>query len=335
MKLTNQQFRLAQRPTGLPTPETWELTEEPVPDPGEGEVAVQVLYTSLDPAMRVWLNQGDSYVPAVQIGEVMRAIGVGRVIASADPGLAEGDHVSGIFGIQRYSVLPAKGLTKLAAAGVPLPAYLNALGIPGMTAYFGLLDIGRPQAGQTVAVSAAAGSVGSLVGQIARIKGARAVGIAGGSEKCRLLTDEYGFDAAVDYRSGGVASALRQHCPDGVDIFFDNVGGEVLEAGLRNLARGARVVLCGAISQYNEGAQQGPRNYMALLIRRARMEGFVVFDYARRYGEAAEEIASWISAGKLVTREHIVDGLQTFPESLLMLYRGENTGKLMLRVGEE
>jgi NADPH-dependent curcumin reductase CurA len=334
MNLKNQQFRLASRPTGLPTSETWELTEEPVPEPGEGEVAVQVLYTSLDPAMRVWLNEGDSYVPPVQVGEVMRAIGVGRVIASSDPQVSEGDHVSGLFGIQRYAVLPGKTLTKL-ADGLPLPAYLNALGIPGMTAYFGLLDIGRPEPGQTVVVSAAAGSVGSLVGQMARIKGCRAVGIAGGSEKCRLLTEEYGFDAAVDYKAGSVAAALREHCPDGIDVFFDNVGGGVLEAALRNLARGARVVLCGAISQYNEGAQQGPRNYMALLIRRARMEGFVVFDFASRYGEAAREISGWLSSGQLSTREHIVDGLETFPESLLMLYRGENTGKLMLRVGEE
>lgn len=334
MNLTNQQFRLAARPSGLPTSETWEMTEEPVADPGEGEVVVQVLYTSLDPAMRVWLNEGDSYVPAVQVGEVMRAIGVGRVIASGVPELVEGDHVSGIFGIQRYAVLPGRALTKL-APGVPLPAYLNALGIPGMTAYFGLLEIGRPEPGQTVAVSAAAGSVGSLVGQMARIKGCRAVGIAGGGEKCRLLVEEYGYDAAVDYKSGSVAASLREHCPDGIDVFFDNVGGAILEAALRNLARGARVVLCGAISQYNEGAQQGPRNYMALLIRRARMEGFVVFDYASRYAEAAQEIAGWISSGQLTTREHIVDGLETFPESLLMLYRGENTGKLMLRVAEE
>ena len=334
MNLTNQQFRLASRPTGLPTRDTWEMTEEPVADPGEGEAAVEVLYVSLDPAMRVWLNAGDSYVPAVEVGEVMRAIGVGRVIASEVPELAEGDHVSGIFGIQSYSVMPARALTKL-AEGLPLPAYLNALGIPGMTAYFGLFDIGRPEPGQTVVVSAAAGAVGSLVGQMARIRGCRAVGIAGGAEKCRLLTEEYGFEAAVDYRAENVGRSLRQHCPDGIDVFFDNVGGEILEAGLRNLARGARVVLCGAVSQYNEGAQHGPRNYMALLVKRARMEGFVIFDYAKRYAEAAQEIAGWISSGELTTREHIVDGLETFPESLLMLYRGENTGKLMLRVGRE
>jgi hypothetical protein len=292
-----------------------------------------VLYLSLDPAMRVWLNEGDTYMPAIQLGEVMRAIGVGRVIASSDPAVSEGDAVTGIFGIQRYAVMPVKALTKVPTGDVPLPTYLNALGIPGMTAYFGLLDIGRPEDGNTVAVSAAAGAVGSLAGQIARIKGARVVGIAGGADKCRMLTDEYRFDAAIDYKAGSVARALREQCPDGIDVFFDNVGGDVLEAALRNLARGARIVLCGAVSQYNEGALHGPRNYMNLLVKRARMEGFVVFDFAARYGEAAREIAGWITSGELVAREHIVDGLDSFPESLLMLYRGENTGKLMLKVG--
>ncbi|MFL5822141.1 MAG: NADP-dependent oxidoreductase [Solirubrobacteraceae bacterium] len=333
MNLTNRQVRLANRPTGLPDRDTWEETEEQVAEPGDGEAAVEVLYASLDPAMRTWLNEGESYVPPVQMGEVMRALGVGRVISSNDPSLGEGDHVTGLLGIQRYAVMSAKALTKVADDRVPLPAHLNALGIPGMTAYFGLLEIGRPEPGQTVVVSAAAGAVGSLVGQIAKIKGCRAVGIAGGEEKCRRLVEDYGFDAAVDYRAENVSRRLRELCPDGVDVFFDNVGGEVLEAALRNLARGARVVLCGAVSQYNEGAMSGPRNYMALLIRRARMEGFVIFDFASRYGEAASEIAGWISEGKLTAREHIVPGLETFPETLLMLYRGENTGKLILGVG--
>jgi NADPH-dependent curcumin reductase CurA len=335
MDLTNQQFRLAVRPQGLPTRDTWELTEEPVPEPGDGEALVQVLYTSLDPAMRTWLNEGESYVPPVEIGDVMRAIAVGRVIASRDPQLEEGDHVTGLFGIQRYAVLRADALQKVDPGLAPLPTYLNALGIPGMTAYFGLLEIGRPEEGQTVVVSAAAGAVGSLAGQIARIKGCRVVGIAGGAEKCRLLTDEYGFDAAVDHKAGEVRQQLRTHCPDGIDVFFDNVGGEILEAALSRLARGARVVLCGAVSQYNEGAMRGPRNYMALLIKRARMEGFVVFDFASRYPEAAREIAGWIGEGKLRSREHIVDGLETFPETLLMLYDGANTGKLVLNVGAD
>ena len=333
MNLTNQQFRLANRPTGAATTDTWAFTEEPVPDPADGEIAVEVLYTSLDPAMRTWLNEGESYVPPVGIGEVMRAIAVGRVIASRDPSFAEGDHVTGLFGIQRYAVLGGPGVQAVDPDLAPLTTYLNALGIPGMTAYFGLLEIGRPEPGQTVAVSAAAGAVGSLAGQIARIKGCRAVGIAGGPDKVALLIDEYGFDAAVDYKLGSVSRQLGEQCPDGIDVFFDNVGGEILEAALRNLARGARVVLCGAVSQYNEGAMRGPRNYMALLVRRARMEGFVVFDYASRYPEAAREIAGWIAEGKLQAREHVVDGLEAFPEALSMLYDGANTGKLVLRMG--
>jgi len=332
MNLTNQQFRLAHRPTGLPDADTWELTEEPVVDPGEGQIAVEVIYASLDPAMRTWLNEGESYVPPVNPGEVMRALGVGRVIASRAPDFEEGDHVTGLFGIQRYAVLPVKGVAKVSEQLAPLPSYLNALGIPGMTAYFGLLDIGRPQEGQTAVVSAAAGAVGSLAGQIARLNGCRVVGVAGGAEKCRIVTEEYRFDAAIDYKAGEVSRELRGVCLDGIDIFFDNVGGPILEAALRNLARGARVVLCGAVSQYNEGAMAGPRNYMNLLVKRARMEGFVVFDYASRYPEAAREIAGWMSAGDLRSREHVVDGFETFPETLLMLYSGQNTGKLVLGV---
>lgn len=333
MNLTNQQFRLVKRPTGAPARDTWELTAEPVADPGDGEVAVEVLHVSLDPAMRGWLNEGESYVPPVGVGEVMRAIALGRVIASRDPGFEEGDHVVGLFGVQRYAVVPAEAVQKVDPKLAPLPSYLNALGMPGMTAYFGILDVGRPQEGQTVVVSAAAGAVGSLAGQIAMIKGCRAIGIAGGPDKCRRVTDEYGFDAAIDYKAGELSKQLRERCPDGIDVYFDNVGGEVLEAALSNLARGARVVLCGAVSQYNEGAMRGPRNYMALLVKRARMEGFVVFDYAERYAEAGRDMASWIEAGKLHSREHIVDGLEQFPEALLMLYRGANTGKLLLRVG--
>jgi NADPH-dependent curcumin reductase CurA len=263
----------------------------------------------------------------------MRALGVGRVIASRHERVAEGDHVSGLFGIQRYAVVAGDSVQPVDPEAAPLPAYLNALGIPGMTAYFGLLEIGQPQEGQTVVVSAAAGAVGSLAGQIAKIKGCRAIGIAGGPEKCRIVTEQYGFDTAIDYRTANVRRELREQCPDGIDVFFDNVGGDVLEAALSNLARGARVVLCGAISQYNEGAMRGPRNYMALLIKRARMEGFVVFDFARRYSEAATEIASWLRAGRLHSRAHVVDGVEAFPASLVMLYNGENMGKLVLRVG--
>jgi NADPH-dependent curcumin reductase CurA len=332
---TNRQFRLAARPSGMPDRSTWEQTDEPIGEPGAGEVAVRVLYISLDPAMRSWLNEGRSYVPPVGVGEVMRAIGVGQVLASEHPGFAEGDHVSGLFGVQEYAVMGGDGLQKVDAGLAPLPVHLNALGIPGMTAYFGLLDVGRPEAGDTVVVSGAAGAVGATVGQIAKIKGCRAVGIAGGPEKCALLTDEFGFDAAIDYKSADVRRALREQCPDGIDVFFDNVGGEILEAALARLARGARVVLCGAVSQYNSGAMQGPRNYMSLLINRASMTGFVIFDYADRYPEAARDLGAWLADGRLRSREDIVDGIETFPETLNMLFTGANTGKLVLRAAKD
>jgi NADPH-dependent curcumin reductase CurA len=330
----NHCFRLASRPVGLPKRSDWTYTEEPVRDPADGELLVKVLYISLDPAMRGWMREGKSYVPPVEIGEVMRAAGAGRVIASRHPAFAAGDHVTGIFGVQELAISAGKGIVKVDPALAPLPVYLGALGLPGMTAYFGLLDIGRPEAGQTVVVSAAAGAVGMLVGQIAKLKDCRAVGIAGGAEKGRYLVQELGFDAAVDYKSEDVKTALRERCPQGIDVYFDNVGGDVLDAALTRLARGARVVICGAISQYNSTAPvQGPANYLALLVQRASMTGMVVFDYADRYAAAAREMAGWIAAGKLKTREEIVEGLETFPDSLLKLFRGENTGKLVLAVG--
>ncbi|HEY2838740.1 MAG TPA: NADP-dependent oxidoreductase [Pirellulales bacterium] len=335
MSIINHQYRLAARPVGMPKPSDWKYTEEPVGEPGEGEALVQVLYLSLDPAMRGWMNEGKSYIPPVGIGEVMRAGGVGRVIKSNAPMLAVGDHVYGTLGIQEYVVAKAKGLTKVDARLAPLPVYLNTLGMPGMTAYFGLLDVGRPNSGETVVVSGAAGAVGAVVGQIAKIKGCRVVGIAGGADKCRYLTEELGFDAAIDYKHQDVKEALRQHCPKGIDVYFDNVGGEILDAALTHITRGARIVVCGAISQYNNTAGvQGPKNYLSLLVNRASMTGMVVFDYADRYAEAAREMAGWMAAGKLKTREHIVPGLNTFPETLLMLFKGENVGKLMLKVAD-
>ncbi len=329
----NRQYRLAARPVGLPEEGDWDLTEEPVGEPGDGEVLVQVQYVSLDPAMRGWMSEGRSYIAPVAIGEVMRAGGVGRVLASRAGGVAEGDHVSGIFGVQEYAVAPADGVFKVDPQLASLPTYLGTLGMPGMTAYFGLLDIGAAHAGDTVVVSGAAGAVGQVVGQIARIKGCRAVGIAGGAAKCAYLVDELGFDAAVDYKSEDVRRALRGHCPDGIDVYFDNVGGEILDAALTGLARGARVVICGAISQYNATqAPSGPANYMSLLVNRARMEGFVVFDYATRYGEAAREMGGWLASGQLKTREDVAEGLENFPETLLRLFRGENIGKLVLKI---
>jgi len=265
----------------------------------------------------------------------MRAGAVGRVVASRHPGFAVGAYVVGGFGVQEYALSDGKGLTTVDPAVAPLPVYLGALGMPGMTAYFGLLDIGRPRAGQTVVVSGAAGAVGSVVGQIAKIKGCRVVGIAGGAEKCRYLVEELGFDAAIDYKTEDVKRAFREQCPHGIDVYFDNVGGDILDAALAQLARAARVVICGAISQYNNTTPvKGPANYLSLLVNRASMTGMVVFDYADRYGEAVREMAGWMAEGKLKAREDIVEGLDTFPDALLKLFSGENNGKLVLKVAD-
>ena len=337
MPLTNHQFRLAARPAGLAKRSDWKYTEEPVRDPGPGEVLVKALYISLDPAMRGWMNEGRTYIDPVEIGAVMRAGAAGRVIASQNPAFAVGDYVTGVLGVQEYALVDAKaakGLNKVDTKLAPLPVYMSALGLTGLTAYFGLLEIGQPKAGDTVVVSGAAGATGMVVGQIAKIKGCRAVGIAGGPEKCRFVTD-LGFDACIDYKSENVMQALRQHCPNGINVYFDNVGGEILDAALANLARGARVVICGAISQYNSSSIQGPRNYLALLVQGARMEGFVVFNYAARYAEAAREMAGWMAAGKLKAKVDIVDGFQTFPETFLKLFRGENMGKLLIKVADD
>ena len=334
MTLINHKFLLAARPVGMLKRSDWTFAEEPLPEPKEGELLVQVLHISLDPAMRMWLNDVRSYTPPVGIGELMRALGVGIVTASRNPRFSAGDHVSGLFGVQEYALTDGGRETKVDTKTAPLPKYLSALGMPGMTAYFGLLDTGQPKPGETVVVSAAAGAVGSLVGQIAKITNCRVVGIAGGAEKCRYIVHELGFDAAIDYKSADVKQSLQKHCPKGIDVYFDNVGGTILEAALSNLARGARVVICGAISQYNNtGPMAGPRNYMSLLTNRATMKGMLVFDYVDRYPQAKAEMARWMAAGKLKSREDIVEGLETFPETLLKLFNSENSGKLMLKVG--
>jgi hypothetical protein len=337
MDAVNRQVRLAARPDGLPKPSDWDHTQEPIGELGDGEVHVRVKYLSLDPAMRGWMNAGRSYVPPVGIGEVMRAGGCGEVVASRHPGFTPGDHVTGVTGIQEQAVLPGDGLIKVDPDLAPLPVYLGALGMPGMTAYFGLLEIGKPKEGETVVVSGAAGAVGSVVGQIAKIKGCRAVGIAGGEEKCRHVVEELGFDAAIDYKSENVHQALRRECPDGIDVYFDNVGGEILDAALACLARGARIPLCGAISQYNAtGGMRGPANYMSLLVNRATMTGFLVFDFADRYAEAAEEMAGWMREWRLKSFEDVASGgVEKFPETLLRLFRGENLGKLVLEVSPD
>jgi NADPH-dependent curcumin reductase CurA len=340
--LVNHQTRLAARPVGMPKPTDWNHTTEPVAEPLEGGVTVKTLALSLDPAMRGWMNEGKSYIPPVGIGEVMRAGGVGVVIASKNPAFAVGDHVYASLGVQEYLTIAADEIKRTGLAKIDLRAgtqnqWLNVLGMPGMTGYFGLMDVGQPQAGETVVISGAAGAVGQTVGQIAKIKGCRVVGIAGGPAKCEWVVKELGFDACIDYKAGpgAVRAGLKEHCPKGVDIYFDNVGGEILDDVLAKINRKARIIICGAISQYNNTTPiQGPKNYLSLLVNRARMEGIVVFDYADRYHLAIAEMAGYIKDGRMKSKEDVVVGLDKFPETLLKLFNGENFGKLVLEVAK-
>ena len=339
-QLTNHQIRLAQRPVGMPGPECWSHTTEPVAEPGEGGILLKTLSLSLDPAMRGWMNEGKSYIPPVGIGEVMRAGGICQVVASKNAAFKVGDHVTAGPGVQEYCLLAEAEIKRNGVAKIDLRVgsitqWLNVLGMPGMTGYFGLMDVGMPKAGETVVVSGAAGAVGQTVGQIAKIKGCRVVGIAGGAAKCEWVVKELGFDACIDYKAGpgAVRAGLKEHCPKGVDIYFDNVGGEILDDVLAKITRKARIIVCGAISQYNNTtAVQGPKNYLSLLVNRARMEGIVVFDYADRYHLAIAEMAGYLKDGRMKSKEDIVVGMQTFPETLLKLFKGENFGKLVLQV---
>jgi NADPH-dependent curcumin reductase CurA len=330
---TNLQVLLVARPVGVPKESDFEVVETPVAAPGEGEVLVRQRFLSLDPAMRGWMADRKSYVPPVGLGEVMRGFGVGEVVESQAEGFVTGDTVVGTLGWQRFASLPAGGLDK-APPGLPLPLLLGPLGSAGLTAHYGLLEIGQPREGETVLVSGAAGAVGSMVGQIAQIKGCKAVGIAGSDEKCSWLTDELGFEAAINYKTTpSLNTAIAHACPDGVDIFFDNVGGETLDTALQFINVGARVVICGAISTYNDTEMPpGLRNYIHLLVKRARMEGFIILDHRDRYREMAHELGGWLMAGRLKHREHIVSGLENAPSALNMLWDGSNHGKLMIEV---
>ncbi len=341
--LINHQVRLAQRPVGTPGRECWSFTEEPVQQPaGDGDVLVKTLSLSLDPAMRGWMNDAKSYIPPVGINEVMRAGGVGVVVASKNAGFAVGDTVSAGLGVQEYCLIPGdqikrNGITKIDLRAGTVNQWLNVLGMPGMTGYFGLMDVGMPQAGETIVISGAAGAVGQTVGQMAKIKGCRVVGIAGGKAKCDWVVSELGFDACIDYKASptSVKEGLKEHCPKGVDIYFDNVGGEILDTVLTRINRKARIIICGAISQYNNTTPvQGPKNYLSLLVNRARMEGIVVFDYAERYHLAIAEMAGHMQSGRMKSKEDVVVGLSTFPETLLKLFNGENFGKLVLEVAK-
>jgi NADPH-dependent curcumin reductase len=339
--LTNHQVRLAARPEGLPKASDWQHTSEPVAEPADGGVLVKTLMISLDPAMRGWMNEGKSYIPPVGIGEVMRAGAVGVVVASKNPAFKAGDFVSVGTGVQEYALFAADqikrvGMFKIDTRLGTLSQWMNVLGMPGMTGYFGLMDVGQPKAGETVVVSGAAGAVGQTVGQVAKIKGCRVVGIAGGAAKCAWVVKELGFDACIDYKAGLVKDGLKDHCPSGVDVYFDNVGGEILDAVLARINRKARIIICGAISQYNNTtAVQGPKNYLSLLVNRARMEGIVVFDYADRYPVAVAEMAGYLKDGRMKSREDIVEGgVKAFPDTLNKLFSGENFGKLVLKVAE-
>ena len=334
MEQINHQIRLAARPVGMPKHSDWSYVEEPIREPKDNELLIKVEYISLDPAMRGWVSDRKSYVPPVKIGEVMRALALGRVVTSKNRKFEPGDCVSGMLGAQEYTISDGNGLMKVDPHLAPLPKHLSVLGMPGMTAYFGLLETGQPKAGETVVVSAAAGAVGAVVGQIAKIKGCRVVGIAGGEEKCQYIVNEVGLDASIDYKAEEIYPALQRQCPNGIDVYFDNVGGEILDTVLANIARGSRIVICGAISQYNNTtAIRGPSNYLSLLVNRASMKGMLVTDYFARYPDAVREMARWMAEGKLKSREHIVDGLENFPETLLMLFTGQNFGKLEIKVG--
>ena len=332
--MENKQQLLVKRPVGIPGEDTWSFNSTPIRPLEEGEMLVEQHYISLDPAMRGWMNESRSYIPPVELGEVMRAGTVGKVIQTQGKSLFEvGDYITGWGGVQTYLITKGEQYYKVDPSRAPLPAYIGTLGMPGMTAYFGILQEGQIKEGETVLVSGAAGAVGSVVGQIAKIKGCRVVGIAGGKEKCDYLINELGFDGAIDYKNESVLKGIKQHCPKGIDVYFDNVGGDILDAALVFLRKNARVIICGAISQYNATeAISGPKNYLSLLVNRASMKGIVVLDYAPNYAMAMKEMAGWMQEGKLKSREDIYEGIENFRETFLRLFSGEKNGKLVLKV---
>ncbi len=336
MSSMNAQIKLVRRPKpGMITADCFARVDAVPPTPGPGEFRVKVQYVSLDPAMRGWVNDARSYVPPVGIGEVMRAYAVGIVDASEHPDFKVGEAVQGLFGVQQYAISKGQRVVKVDPAIAPLPRWVGGLGMPGWTAYFGLLDVGQPAAGETVVVSAASGAVGSIVGQIARIKGCRAVGIAGGPEKCRAVRETLGFDDCIDYKAGGLGDRLKAACPKGIDVYFENVGGEILDTVLPLMNTFGRIPVCGLISAYNAtSVPEGPKNLRAVLTQRLRMQGLIVFDWADRIPEAVEVLGRWYKEGRLVIREDVrTGGVDKFVETLNLLYTGGNNGKLVLEVG--
>jgi NADPH-dependent curcumin reductase CurA len=336
MTRTNRQWLLAERPAGTDFERCFRPAEETVPDAiADGEILVRNLVFSVDPTQRGWIAR-DTYLPAVKIGEVMRSGAAGRVEQSRNPAFAVGDLVAGMFGWQDYAVVKASPTqpTKL-LPGVPLELAMSVLGVTGITAYFGMLDVGRPKAGETVVVSGAAGATGSVAGQIARIQGCRVVGIAGGKDKCEWLVRKARYDAAIDYKAEDVGARLRETCPSGIDVYFDNVGGDILDAALAQLAMRARVVLCGAIATYNDTElRAGPKNYLNLLLKRGRMEGFLVLDYMARAAEAVMPLWGWVQAGEIAHEVDVLRGFENAPRALKRLFLGENTGKQLVRIAD-
>ena len=328
--MINHRITLAQRPHGPVSNDCFARDEVTAPSPGPGEVLVKVEYLSIDPTIRMWMAM-DTYLPAIEIGAPIRSAGLGTVIESANPDIPVGTRLFGTPGWQEYALMGSRD--QVVPEGVDPMAALSVFGITGLTAYFGLLEIGRPEEGETVVVSGAAGATGSVVGQIAKIRGCKVVGIAGSDEKCRWLTEELGFDVAINYRTMNVASALKESCPKGIDVFFDNVGGEILEAALANLALRGRVVMCGAISQYDDAAPSaGPRNLSVLISQRGRMEGFIILDFLPRAGEAIAQLAAWVMGGRLKYKVDVLEGLDRAPEALRKLFDGTNEGKMLVKL---
>jgi len=339
---SNRQWLLKQRPAAMPSEDDFELVETPVPEPGAGEFVMRASVLSVDPYMRGRMRDVKSYVPPVQIGDVMTGASVGAVVASKHPEFKKGDIVEGRFGWQEYALSDgrAAGARKVDASLAPISTSLGVLGMPGMTAYFGLLEVGQPKEGETVVVSAASGAVGGLVGQIAKIKGCRTVGIAGGPEKCAYLRDELGYDATVDHRKAkdlkAMAAALGEAAPDGIDVYFDNVGGMTLDAVLSRINIHARIAICGMISEYNQTEPElAPRPTRALLVNRARMQGLIVFDWAKRYPEGLAQMATWIKEGKIKYREDVIEGIENMPKAMLRLFSGQNFGKQLVRAAPD
>ncbi|MBD1835694.1 NADP-dependent oxidoreductase [Cyanobacteria bacterium FACHB-472] len=336
----NRQLRLASRPVGDIKESDFEYREEPIPSPQQGEILVRTIYLSLDPTNRLWMSDMEQYMPPVEMGEVMRGIVIGVVEESKNQNFKQGDLVSGLLGWQDYAIAEGNSGFSLMRLPDPLPcpltAFMGPLGLTGCTAYFGLLDIGQPKVGETVVVSAAAGAVGSIVGQIAKIKGCRVVGITGSDEKCRWLVEELGFDAAINYKTVDLESAIAQACPNGIDVYFDNVGGSILDAVLTKINLHARIPLCGLISAYNATEPvPGPYNYSKILMNRVRVQGFIILDYIPRWSEAISDLGQWLNQGKIKYALEVVEGLENAPKAILKLFDGNKKGKLVVKVSEE